>query len=88
MRTRQQVEVMQGDGIAGGVMQGRHEPDIARDVDTLLAQATAHAGFVGHGRQHPRTHQAVVAAAGTAVERRFVGVVFRMAAMPHQQDKA
>ena len=70
------------------IMQRRHEPGVIRNIDTFRTQALPHLRLVGYLRKNPCAHQTVTAAAGSAVERRFVRVVFRAAAMTDQQNEA
>ena len=76
------------DAVGGGIVLCRQEMRIARDLDAARLQQFPDGGLIGHRGDDPGIGQALIAAAGPAVERRFVRIVLGRAAVRAEENHA
>ena len=76
------------DAVGGGIVLRRQEMRIARDLDAARLQEFPDGGLVRHRGDDPGIGQALISAAGPAVERRLVRVVLGRAAVRAEENHA
>ena len=85
------MDITEGDGIGGRVMDGCQEPGIVGNCDPSGSQANPYIHIIEQRGGHPRVGLARVTSAGTTIQSRPIGVVpdvGRVPAQGHNSGKA